>query len=216
MKKKPHEKEENRQMTEENAAENMENKEEQAPEGVTGGSISINNEQKAASEEQQPMESSAEAAADKVVAEVRAIQEKLAEMQDKYIRLSAEFDNYRKRTLREKMELSKYAEENILSKVIPFMDDFERALQHIDTADEGDAMKNGINLIYMKFSEFLKQSGVSPIESLNADFNVDIHEAVAKVHVDEPDRKGKVVDVVLKGYYLRDKVIRFAKVVVGE
>jgi molecular chaperone GrpE len=212
MKKKMHEKEEYRQMTDENATENIENKEGQAHDG----NISANNEQAAASEEQQPFESSAEAAADKLVAEVRAVQEKLAEMQDKYIRLSAEFDNYRKRTLREKMELSKYAEENILSKVIPFMDDFERALQHIDTADEGDAMKNGINLIYMKFSEFLKQSGVSPIESLNADFNVDIHEAVAKVHVDEPDRKGKVVDVVLKGYYLRDKVIRFAKVVVGE
>jgi molecular chaperone GrpE len=212
MKKKMHEKEEYRQMTDENATENIENKEGQAHDG----NISANNEQAAASEEQQPFDSSAEAAADKLVAEVRAVQEKLAEMQDKYIRLSAEFDNYRKRTLREKMELSKYAEENILSKVIPFMDDFERALQHIDTADEGDAMKNGINLIYMKFSEFLKQSGVSPIESLNADFNVDIHEAVAKVHVDEPDRKGKVVDVVLKGYYLRDKVIRFAKVVVGE
>jgi molecular chaperone GrpE len=212
MKKKLHEKEENRQMTEENTVENGENMDEKAAEGGLSG----NNEQAGASGEQPGTESSAEAAADKVVDEVRAIQEKLAEMQDKYIRLSAEFDNYRKRTLREKMELSKYAEENILSKVIPFMDDFERALQHIDTVEEGDAMKNGINLIYMKFSEFLKQSGVAAIESLNADFNVDIHEAVAKVKVDEPDKKGKVVDVVLKGYYLRDKVIRFAKVVVGE
>jgi molecular chaperone GrpE len=212
MKKKMHEKEENSQMTGENAAENGDLREKQSPESAIPG----NNDQAAAPGEESQPESSAEAAADKVVTEVRAIQEKLAEMQDKYIRLSAEFDNYRKRTMREKMELSKYAEENILSKVIPFMDDFERALQHIDTADEGDAMKNGINLIYMKFSEFLKQSGVTPIESLNTDFNVDIHEAVAKVHVDEPDRKGKVVDVVLKGYYLRDRVIRFAKVVVGE
>lgn len=165
----------------------------------------------------QQNESKAEDAADKVVSEVRAVEEKLAEMQDKYIRLSAEFDNYRKRTLKEKMELSKYAEENILSKIIPFMDDFERALQHIESADQNaDAMKNGIDLIYMKFSEFLKQNGIKEIEATGTDFNVDLHEAVAKVHVDDPDKKGKIVDVALKGYYLHDKVLRFAKVVVGE
>ena len=157
-----------------------------------------------------------DAAADKVVSEVRAIEEKLAEMQDRYIRLSAEFDNYRKRTLREKMDLSKYAEENILYKIIPFMDDFERAIQHIDTSTDIESLKNGLNLIYMKFNEFLKQNGVKEIEALNNDFNVDLHEAVAKVHVDEQEKKGKVVDVVLKGYFLRDKVLRFSKVVVGE
>jgi molecular chaperone GrpE len=165
----------------------------------------------------QQNESKAEAAADKVVTEVRAVEEKLAEMQDKYIRLSAEFDNYRKRTLKEKMELSKYAEENILSKIIPFMDDFERALQHIESADQNaDAIKNGIDLIYLKFSEFLKQNGIKEIEATGTDFNVDLHEAVAKVHVDDPEKKGKIVDVALKGYYLHDKVLRFAKVVVGE
>ena len=137
-------------------------------------------------------------------------------MQDKYIRLSAEFDNYRKRTLREKMELSKYAEENLLLKIIPLMDDFERALQHMDTSTDIAAMKNGIDLIYLKFSEFLKQNGIKEIESLNSNFNVDLHEAVAKVPVEEKDKKGTVVDVVLKGYYLQDKVLRFAKVVVGE
>lgn len=156
-----------------------------------------------------------EAAADKVVSEVRAIEEKLAEMQDKYLRLSAEFDNYRRRTLKEKMELSKYAEENVLAKVIPFMDDFDRAIQHLDTSD-GEAMKNGINLIYIKFSEFLKQNGVTEIDAVNTDFNVELHDAVAKVPVEDETRKGKVVDVVLKGYYLRDKILRHAKVVVGE
>ena len=158
----------------------------------------------------------AETASDKVVAEVRAVEEKLAEMQDKYLRLSAEFDNYRKRTLKEKMELSKYAEENILSKIIPFMDDFDRAMQHIDTVTDGEAMKNGLNLIYMKFNEFLKQNGVSEIEAIGTDFNVDLHEAVAKVPAEEENRKGKVVDIVLKGYYLRDKILRHSKVVVGE
>ncbi len=159
--------------------------------------------------------SDAEAAADKVVSEVRAIEEKLAEMQDKYLRLSAEFDNYRKRTLKEKMELTKYAEENILAKIIPFMDDFDRAVQHIDTA-ENEAMKNGLNLIYMKFNEFLKQNGVTELEALNSDFNVELHDAVAKAPVEDESKKGKIVDVVLKGYYLRDKILRHAKVVVGE
>lgn len=153
---------------------------------------------------------------DKEQAEVQQLEAKLAEMQDKYIRLSAEFDNYRRRTLREKMELTKYAEENLLLKIIPVMDDFERALMHMDTATECAAMKNGIDLIYGKFSEFFKQNGIKEIESLNADFNVDIHEAVAKVEVDDKKKKGKVVDVVLKGYYLQDKVIRFSKVIVGE
>jgi molecular chaperone GrpE len=154
-------------------------------------------------------------AADKVLPEVRAIEEKLAEMQDKYIRLSAEFDNYRKRTLREKMDMSKYAGENLLLAIIPLMDDFERALQHMDTATDCMALKAGIDLIYGKFSDFLKQNGVKEIESLNSNFNVDLQEAVAKVPVEE-DKKGKVVDVVQKGYYLQDKVLRFAKVVVGE
>ncbi|MCX6321836.1 MAG: nucleotide exchange factor GrpE [Bacteroidia bacterium] len=154
--------------------------------------------------------------ADNIALEVRVVEEKLAEMQDKYIRLSAEFDNYRKRTLREKMELSKYAGENLLLKIIPLMDDFERALKLMDTVTDGVAMKNGIDLIYSKFSEFLKQNGIKEIESLNSNFNVNLHEAVAKVPVADDDKKGKVVDVVLKGYYLQDKVLRFSKVVVGE
>jgi molecular chaperone GrpE len=153
---------------------------------------------------------------DKVVPDVRALEEKLAEMQDKYIRLSAEFDNYRKRTLREKMELSKYATEDMLLKIIPLMDDFERALIHMDTATDPGAIKNGIDLIYLKFNEFLKQNGIKEIEALNTYFNVDLHEAVSKVPVEGNDLKGKVVDVVLKGYYLQDKVLRFSKVVVGE
>ena len=155
-------------------------------------------------------------ASDKVVSEVKAVEEKLAEMQDKYIRLSAEFDNYRKRTLREKMELSKYAGENLLVSIIPLMDDFERALKNMDTTTDCAAMKDGIDIIYNKFSEFLKQNGIKEIEALNSDFNVDLHEAVANVPVGEDGKKGKVVDVILKGYYLQDKVLRFAKVVVGE
>jgi molecular chaperone GrpE len=154
--------------------------------------------------------------ADKNISETKGPEEKLAEMQDKYVRLSAEFDNFRKRTIREKMELAKYAGEDLLLKIIPLMDDFDRALKHMDTANDCSSMKNGIDLIYIKFSEFLKQNGIKEIESLNNDFNVDIHEAIAKIPVSEEGLKGKVVDVVQKGYYLQDKVLRFSKVVVGE
>jgi molecular chaperone GrpE len=143
-------------------------------------------------------------------------EEKLAEMQDRYLRLSAEFDNYRKRTLREKMELSKNAGENILISIIPVMDDFERAMKLMETASDSVAMKSGIDLIYNKFSDFLKQNGIKEIEALNTDFNVDLHEAVTKVAVQDESRKGKVVEVVAKGYWMHDKVMRFAKVVVGE
>jgi len=205
MKRKPHEKEEVKDNNSNKATDNKDNTDyrenlsssESANTSVNGGSA-------------------ATAGADKVITEVRAVEEKLAEMQDKYIRLSAEFDNYRKRTLREKMDLSKYAEENLLLKIIPIMDDFERARQHMDSDSDITAVKNGIDIIYNKFGEFLKQNGIKEIESLNGNFNVDLHEAVAKVHVEDKDKKGKVVDVVLKGYYLQDKVLRFSKVVVGE
>ena len=153
---------------------------------------------------------------DKMVLEVKAAEEKLAEMQDKYVRLSAEFDNYRKRTLREKMDLSKYAGENLFLGIIPLMDDFERALRHMNTASDCAAMKDGIDIIYGKFSDFLKQNGVKEIDSLNSNFNVDLQEAVAKVPVEDPEKKGKVIDVIEKGYYLQDKVLRFSKVVIGE
>jgi molecular chaperone GrpE len=154
--------------------------------------------------------------ADKVVTDVKSAEEKLSEMQDKYVRLSAEFDNYRKRTLREKMELSKYAAENLFLKIIPLMDDFDRALAHMESATDSAAMKDGIELIYNKFSDFLKQNGIKEIESLNSGFNVDLHEAIAKIPVEEEEKKGKVVDVVQKGYYIQDKVLRHSKVVVGE
>jgi molecular chaperone GrpE len=152
---------------------------------------------------------------DKEVKSISA-EEKLAEMQDRYLRLSAEFDNYRKRTLREKMELTRHAGENILISIIPVMDDFERALKLMETASDCVAMKSGIDLIYNKLSDFLKQNGLKEIESLNKDFNVDLHYAVTKVPVGDETMKGKVVEVIAKGYWLHDKVMRHSKVVVGE
>lgn len=153
---------------------------------------------------------------DKVVAEEKSFEEKLAEMQDKYLRLSAEFDNYRKRTLREKIDLTKYAAEEILLKILPVMDDFERALSHIDVSQDCTAVKEGLDLIYSKFSEFLKQQGVKEVDALNCPFNFELHDAVAKIPVQEVEKKGMIVEVILKGYYLNDKVIRHSKVVVGE
>ena len=144
------------------------------------------------------------------------LQEKLAELQDKYIRLSAEFDNYRKRTLKEKMDLTKYASEGVLLKAIPLMDDFERALAAMENSNEAEAIKTGLVLICDKFSEFLKNSGIKEIEAINCPLDVDVHDAVAKIPVDDDSLKGKIVDVVQKGYYLNDKVIRHSKVVVGE
>ena len=154
--------------------------------------------------------------ADKIVAEIRVVEEKLAEMQDRYIRLSAEFDNYRKRTLREKIELSKYAGEELFLKIIPIMDDFERALMHMDNTEHESAIKAGVELIYGKFSDFLKQHGIKEIPAMNCDFDVDVHEAVGKLKVEDESMRGKVVDVVLKGYFMQDKVLRFSKVIVGE
>jgi molecular chaperone GrpE len=161
-------------------------------------------------------ETGASIASDKGVKEKVPFEEKLAEIQDRYLRLSAEFDNYRKRTLREKIELTKQAGENILMSIIPVMDDFERAIKLLETGSDCASMKSGIDLIYNKFREFLKQNGIKEIDVLNKDFNVDLHDAVTKVPVQDESMKGKVVDVIVKGYYLHDKVMRHAKVVVGE
>ena len=142
--------------------------------------------------------------------------EKLAEINDKHLRLQAEFDNFRKRTMKEKAELIKSGGESVLVNILPVVDDFERALNSlIDVSDE-DAGKKGTQLIYNKFSEFLKQNNIREIDAVNQDFNVDMHEAITKIPAPDESMKGKVVDVLQKGYLLNDKVIRFAKVVIGE
>lgn len=138
------------------------------------------------------------------------------EWQDKYMRLSAEFDNFRKRTLKEKMDLIASGGEEIIKAIIPVVDDFERAIAALDGKEHVAAECEGIRLIYQKFLDILKSKGVTPIEALGKQLDVDFHDAVAKVPVQEEDKKGTVIDVVQTGYLLKDKVIRFAKVVVGE
>ena len=138
------------------------------------------------------------------------------EMNDKYLRLSAEFDNYRKRTLRERMELTKTASESVMLSILPVTDDFERAMHSIEQGMDFEATKEGILLIYNKFKDFIKQNGITEIEAAGKEFNTDLHEALTKIPAPSEELKGKIIDVIQKGYYLNDKVIRFAKVVVGE
>lgn len=144
------------------------------------------------------------------------LEEKIKEKEDKYLRLAAEFDNYRKRTLREKAELSKLVGSDIISGLLPVVDDFDRAIESMNDAKDMDAMQKGIILIRDKFKEFLKQKGVNEIKAIGHEFDTDLHEAITKIPASDKKDKGKIVDVILKGYILHDKVIRYAKVVVGE
>jgi Molecular chaperone GrpE (heat shock protein) len=149
-----------------------------------------------------------------------AVQDKLAaelsEMKDAYLRLMAEYDNYRKRTLKEKADLIKNGGEKVLVGLLPVIDDFERALQNISEATDMDAVMEGVKLIYSKFISFLNQNGVKAIEALNEPFDVELFDAVATIPAPDKEMKGKVVDCVQTGYYLNDKVIRHPKVVVAE
>ncbi|MDE5420813.1 nucleotide exchange factor GrpE [Ancylomarina sp. DW003] len=148
--------------------------------------------------------------------EIEELGAKLQEINDKYMRLSAEFDNYRKRTLKEKMELAKSGGEKILVNVLPVMDNFERALKSVDESTDIEGVKEGIKLIYTNFKDFMTQQGVKEIEATNLDFDTDVHEAITKIPAPTEELKGKVVDCIEKGYFLNEKVIRFSKVVVGE
>ncbi|HHT22452.1 MAG TPA: nucleotide exchange factor GrpE [Bacteroidales bacterium] len=143
-------------------------------------------------------------------------QQKCHDLNDKNLRLMAEFDNYRKRTLKEKADLIKNAGERIFSDMLPLVDDFERALEAMDSAEDVAAVKEGVDLIYNKVISFLNSNGVKSIPTENEVFNVDMHEAVTTFPAPSEDMKGKIIDCTTKGYTLNDKVIRFAKVVVGE
>ncbi len=153
---------------------------------------------------------------DKKQTEIDELKEKLNDISDKHLRLQAEFDNFRRRTIKEKADLIKSGGESVLVNILPVIDDFERALDSLKDVADDDAGKQGTTLIYNKFEEFLKQNNVKEIEALNQDFDVDLHEALTKIPAPDEKLKGKVVDVIQKGYLLNEKVIRFAKVVIGE
>ena len=140
----------------------------------------------------------------------------IADLKDKYLRQAAEFDNYRKRVLKEKSELIQNGGESVISSLLPIIDDFERALQNMKKSDDTAALKEGVELIYQKFMKTLESNGLKTIETKETDFNTDFHEAVAMIPAPNDESKGKVVDCVQKGYKLNDKVIRHAKVAVGQ
>ncbi|MBR3609324.1 MAG: nucleotide exchange factor GrpE [Bacteroidales bacterium] len=153
---------------------------------------------------------------DTLSAEVASLAEKVEQLTKEKLLLMADFDNYRKRTIKEKADLIKSGGEECLKNLLPIIDDFERSLQAINTATNVDALVEGVNLIYNKFKGYLAQNGVKEIETADAPFDTEYHEAVTTFPVEDPDKKGKVIDCVQKGYTMNDKVIRYSKVVVGE
>ena len=153
---------------------------------------------------------------EKLAQELEKANEQIEEQKDKYLRLSAEFDNYRKRTMKEKAELILNGGEKSISSILPIVDDFERALKNMETATDVAAVKEGVELIYNKFMSVLGQNGVKVIETKEQPLDTDYHEAIAVIPAPNEALKGKILDCVQTGYILNDKVIRQAKVVVGE
>lgn len=173
-----------------------------------------------AGQEQENQETTQEEApaeeAEKQEQELEKAHAALEEQKDKYLRLSAEFDNYRKRTMKEKAELILNGGEKAITSILPIVDDFERALKNMESATDVAAIREGVELIYNKFMSVLGQNGVKVIETKEQALNTDFHEAIAVIPAPQEELKGKILDCVQTGYTLNDKVIRHAKVVVGE
>lgn len=203
--------------SEEKKTEEMKNVEEETAE---------KNMEQPAAEEEQPVEGEAQQKAEepekeltpeeKLQAEVEKLQAQQEEMKDKYLRLSAEFDNYRKRTMKEKAELILNGGEKAFKAILPVIDDMERALATMQKATDVDAVKEGVDLIYNKFIQILGQNGVHAIDTKEKELDTDFHDAIAIIDAPSEELKGKILDCVETGYTLNDKVIRHAKVVVGK
>jgi molecular chaperone GrpE len=160
-------------------------------------------------EQQQAEETSQEPTAE------QKLKEELAQANDKYLRLYAEFDNFRRRTTKERVELLQTAGKEIIVSLLPVLDDFERAFKSMDQATDVVAVKAGIELIHSKLNNILSQKGLKPMEAIGEPFDADLHEAITNIPAPTDELKGKVIDQMEKGYYLGDKVVRFAKVIVG-
>ena len=161
----------------------------------------VNSEETSEEEEKDPLEKA---------------QEEIADLKDKWLRSVAEFENYRKRTLKERAELILNGGEKVITAILPIIDDMERAIENGAKTDDPEVLREGMSLIHQKFMKTLEAQGVSTIETENADFDTDVHEAVAMVPGMGDDKKGKVIDCLQQGYKLNDKVIRHAKVAVGQ
>ena len=193
----------------------MSEKDKEILEEAVNGNVGENVQENAGEEnaEQENIEVTNE---EKLQQELNEANEKIAALEDKYIRQVAEFDNYRKRTMKEKAELIKNGGERTIESILPVLDDFERALANMSKDESNAEAMKGVELIYNKFAGILKQNGLQKIETEGADFNTDFHEAIAMVPAFEESMKGKVLDCIQTGYMLNEKVIRHAKVAVGE
>ncbi len=147
---------------------------------------------------------------------IELLEAQVAELKDKYLRQVAEFDNYRKRTLKEKTELILNGGEKVMTALLPVMDDFERALESFNKSSDVDALREGVTLLFEKLVKTLESQGLKAIEAVGQDFNTDFHEAIAMIPATNDDEKGKVIDCVQTGYMLNEKVIRHAKVAIGQ
>jgi molecular chaperone GrpE len=175
---------------------------------VSEEQTTINSEEIAETEEQTAVEN--EAVEEKTI----TLEDQLADAKDKYLRLYADFENFRRRTAKEKIEMIQNASEGLIKDLIPVIDDFERANKSFETVSEVEPMKEGISLIFNKLQKTLSSKGLKPMEVKDQDFDADLHECITQFAAGD-DKKGKVIDEVEKGYFLNEKVIRYAKVVVG-
>ena len=148
--------------------------------------------------------------------EVERLKDELQEQKDKYLRLFAEFDNFRKRSARENLELRQTAGKEVIISLLDVLDDCDRAEKQLQTTNDIAQIREGVQLVFSKLRSTLQAKGLKPMQSVNTDFDVEKHEAITEIPVSDPALKGKVIDEVQKGYYLNDKIIRFAKVVVGK
>jgi molecular chaperone GrpE len=171
-------------------------------------------EQEILSEEVATEEQTVEAEEVPEISAEEKLQGELAEMKDKYIRLYSEFENFRRRTAKEKTDLILNASEGVIKDLLPVLDDFERALQSFESTEDVAAIKEGVSLIHNKFNKTLTLKGLKPMEAKDTDFDPELHESITQFPAGD-DKKGKVIDEVEKGYFINEKVIRYAKVVVG-
>ena len=200
-------------MDKENQKQNEEELKSQTQEAETANADMEEAKAKVEEQEEEKRELTPE---EKLTEELEKAQRAIEEQKDKYLRLSAEFDNFRKRTMKEKAELIKNGGEKAINAVLPVLDDLERALQNMEKTEDVKAIYDGVNLIYQKFLKNLHQEGLEKMEPVGADFDTDYHEAIALVPAQSEEQKGKALDCVQTGYKLNDKVIRHAKVVVGQ
>lgn len=182
---------------------------------VNGAEANVETNAEAGSETDNSTAEQTDGQAAAVEDEAAKLKAELADMKDKYLRLYSEFDNYRKRTSKEKVDFLKTANEDLLVSLLPVIDDLERAIKSFENTADAESIKEGVKLIYNKFTKTLENKGLKPMESVGKAFDAESHEGITQIPAPSEELKGKVVDEVEKGYYLNDKVIRFAKVVIG-